>query len=361
MTSASAFIGIDIAKKRCVVVIRDQHNSVKETTSYQNTTEEASSFAKRALEAYGGECKAVVVESTGNMWLKTYEAFESAGIETKLANPSKTRIIAEAKIKTDRLDANALSRLLRGELIAECYVPSRTVRLSRALLGHRVNIAREQTRTRNRIHSILDKYDLECKYDNIASAHGIAWLKSIKLEGHDQDILESLVRQLEFLSEEEESANKIIARDATKNEYVPIIIMSMPGFDYYGASFIAAYIADVHRFPTPSHLVSWVGLCPSVHQTGETTYYMGKMKGGSKKACWMMVQAANVAVRADPRLRKYYERKARRLHHNVAITHVANKMLRIIWHMLTEKRLYDQRDDKRYESKLKRLQSMTAD
>jgi len=291
------------------------------------------------------------------MWLKTYEAFESEGIEIKLANPSKTRIIAEAKTKTDKLDAMALSNLLRGDLIAECYVPSRDVRLSRALLGHRVNIAREQTRTRNRIHSILDKYDLKCEYDNIACAHGIAWLKSINLDGHDQDILDSLVRQLEFLVEEEESANNVIAKDAIKNEYVPII-MSMPGFDYYGASFLAAYIADIHRFPTPSHLVSWVGLCPSVHQTGETRY-MGKMKGGSKKACWIMVQAANTAVRANPRLERYYERKAKRLHHNVAITHVANKMLRIIWHMLMENRLYDQRNEERYQSKLKRLQNMT--
>ncbi len=53
------------------------------------------------------------------MWLKTYEAFESEEIEIKLANPSKTKIIAETKIKTDKLDAMALSNLLRGDLIAE--------------------------------------------------------------------------------------------------------------------------------------------------------------------------------------------------------------------------------------------------
>ena len=133
----------------------------------------------------------------------------------------------------------------------------------------------------------------------------------------------------------------------------------MAGFDYYGASFLAAYIVDINRFPSPSHLVSWVGLCPSVHQTGETKY-MGKMKGGSKDACWIMTQAANVAARVDPRLRRYYEKKARRHHHNVAITHVANKMLRILWHMLKENRLYDQRNEVRYESKLKRLRSTAS-
>jgi transposase len=140
----TSFIGIDIAKKNCVVCITDQNNAVREVVSCWNTSHDATEFAKCAQED-NGECKAVV-ESKSNMWLKAYEAFESEGIEIKLANPSKTRIIAEAKIKTDELDAKALSNLLRGDLIAECYVPSRDVRLSRALLGRRVNIAREQTR-----------------------------------------------------------------------------------------------------------------------------------------------------------------------------------------------------------------------
>ena len=80
--------------------------------------------------------------------------------------------------------------------------------------------------------------------------------------------------------------------------------MSMTGFDYYGASVLAAYIADISRFPSPSHMVSWVGLCPSVYQTGESLY-MGGMKGGNRKAKWIMIQAANTAIRSDPRMKAY--------------------------------------------------------
>ena len=56
-----------------------------------------------------------------------------------------------------------------------------------------------------------------------------------------------------------------------------------------------------------------------------------------------------------PRMKAFYERKLRRHHHNVAVTHVANKMLRIIWHMLRENRLYNERKERLYESKLKRM------
>lgn len=347
------YIGVDIGKKKCVICAMNQDGSVDELSSYPNTSFDASQVAKRLVERYGGGgCKAVV-ESTANLWLKTYEAFESAGIDIRLANPSKTRLIAEAKIKTDRLDAKVLARLLRGDLIAECYVPSKETRLARALLGHRTNVLREQTKTKNRIHSLLDKYELECEYDNIFGVHGMEWLHSIKVDGHDNEILQSFLRQMEFLKREEETADSSIASDALHNTYVPTI-MSMTGFNYFSASVIATCIADISRFPSPSHLVSWVGMCPSVHQTGQTLY-MGKMKDGNKRAQWIMTEVANAAALHDPRMSAYYQRIAKRHHHNVAITHVANKMLRILWHMLTEKRLYNERRNELYALKLKRL------
>jgi len=54
-----------------------------------------------------GKCSTIraVLESTGNMWMRIHDALEENGIDAKLANPHKTRIIAEAKIKSDKLDA----------------------------------------------------------------------------------------------------------------------------------------------------------------------------------------------------------------------------------------------------------------
>jgi transposase len=346
------YVGVDVGKRRCVTCVMDEDGSILDTGSYPNTLLDASQYVKQIVERYGGDCKAVV-ESTGNMCIKTYDAFESNCLEVKLANPVKTRAIAEARVKTDKLDSKILAHLLRADLIAECYVPPRDVRLSRALLSHRVNLTQEQTRIKNRIRSLLDKYDLECEYHDIFGAHGLRWLATLQLNGHDNQILQSLLRQLEFLQDEEKKANSVIAKDASHSRYVPVI-MSMTGFDYYSASVLAAYIADINRFPSPSHLVSWVGLCPSVYQTGESLY-MGRMKGGSRKVKWIMIQAANTAIRTDHRMQAFYERKLRRHHHNVAVTHVANKMLRIIWHMLQENRLYNERKEELYESKLKRM------
>ena len=73
---------------------------------------------------------------------------------------------------------------------------------------------------------------------------------------------------------------------------------------------ITSEIGDITRFSDPSKLVSWAGggLCPTIHQSGNTLY-MGRMKDGNKKIRWIMIQAANTtAVRTDDRMKKYMQR-----------------------------------------------------
>ena len=65
----------------------------------------------------------VAMKSTGNLWLNIYDKIEDFRIQCVLANPMKTKAIASARIKTDRIDARILAHLLRSNLIAESYVP----------------------------------------------------------------------------------------------------------------------------------------------------------------------------------------------------------------------------------------------
>lgn len=346
------YIGNDIGKNKCVVCIMDDDGLVLEKTSYDNTFENATNFAKDMIQKYG-QCQAVC-ESTGNLWLKTYEAFEKNGIAVRLANPLKTRAIAEAQIKTDTLDSQTLAHLLRSNLVAECYVAPRHVRDNRTILRHRESLVWNRTAIINKVHSLLDKYDLHCKYDRIRGNKGIAWLKEITLESPKDDIsLRQYTRHIEFLNEEVKDLEKEIASDAAKEEQVAIL-MSLTGIDYYSAMLIASEIGDISRFHTPKKLVSWAALCPTLHQSGDSLYH-GTIKHGNKKVQTIMIQAANTAARTDQRMKQFYLRIVKRHGHNVAITHVANKMIIIIWHMLTHKKLYNERKEELYKKKLKRI------
>ena len=116
-------IGIDIGKRRCIVCIMDRNGIVLEETGCENTYAAADAFARKAKKEYGKY--QVVCKSTGNLWIKTYEAFEDRGIPIELANPMKVRAIAEASVKTDKVDAKILAQLLRTNLIARCHMAER--------------------------------------------------------------------------------------------------------------------------------------------------------------------------------------------------------------------------------------------
>ena len=78
--------------------------------------------------------------------------------------------------------------------------------------------------------------------------------------------------------------------------------MSMMGFDYLGALLIALEIDDVRRFPNAKKLVSWMGLVPTVHQSGNVKWYGKMRKDTNIHVNSTMIQAACTASRVDKRM-----------------------------------------------------------
>jgi len=108
-------------------------------------------------------------------------------------------------------------------------------------------------------------------------------------------ILDSHLRHLECLGAEIGVLDSAIAGRALENSDA-ILLMTLTGIDYPGAMLIASEIGDIHRFPSPKQLVSWIGLCPSLHQSGNTLT-MGRMKKDSNgRVRWVLVQAARIAA-----------------------------------------------------------------
>ena len=107
----------------------------------------------------------------------------------------------------------------------------------------------------NRVHSLLDKYDVECDYDHIFGVKGTRWLRSLKMSDNDQILPHEYVMQIEFLNTEIKDTESKISYQASKNESVKILI-SIIGIYYFSAMLIASEIGDKTRFSTPEKLVS---------------------------------------------------------------------------------------------------------
>jgi len=97
-----------------------------------------------------------VIEA-GRNWGMMYDLLEELDIKTVVAHPLKIRAIADAKIKSDSIDAKTLAHLLRADLIPQVHVPPKEVREQKNLLRHRLWLVRLQTMTKNRIHQLIEK------------------------------------------------------------------------------------------------------------------------------------------------------------------------------------------------------------
>jgi transposase len=229
----------------------------------------------------------------------------------KLSNSLRTKAIAEARIKTDHIDAKTLASLLRGDLVAESYVPTRKNRERRALIRHRASLIRMRVEIKNRIHALLHKHELSYTYTDLFGKQGLEWLRNLQLPTTDQEILRSSLQVVDTLTEQIRSLDIQIAKDATSEEKAKLL-MTMPGVDYYAAMVLISEIGDVHRFSSDEKLVSWVGLAPQVHQSGDSNWTGHITRKGSSRARWILGQCANIARQHDPRMKEFYERIERR-------------------------------------------------
>jgi len=265
----AVYVGIDVHKRFCQAAMMDEAGRIQRELRFDNTLEGTSCLVNLA-RSIDPHVKAVV-EPSANYWIKVYDRLEDEGVEVTLSNPLRTKAIAEAKVKMDKLDAKMLAYLLRGDLVAESYVPTRKNRERRTLIRHRASLLKMRVEVKNRIHALLDKHDLPYDYSDLFGKEGIEWLRNLNLPSIDQQILRSNLQILETLNSEIQNADIQIAKDAVNEEQAKLL-MTMPGVDYYAAMILLSEIGDVKRFASPEKLASWVGLAPQVHQSGETQW-----------------------------------------------------------------------------------------
>jgi transposase len=293
---------------------------------------------------------AVVIEVTTNAW-HTVDVLERHAGKVVVANPYKTRLIAEAQIKNDKVDADALARLLAANFICEVWVPSAEVRQWRILAQHRANLCQQCTRIKKRLHSLRHRHNLTSKVKNLFSRAGIEWWQQQPWPASEALIVTQLLAQLELLEAQLHDTQQRIARLAAQDPRV-MRLLQISGIGLYTAFTIVAVLGDVARFPSPSKLCSYIGLVPRQHQSGRRGYFGHITKAGTHLLRWLLVEAAQAAVRWDPHWQEIHSRIARRRGSAIATVAVARKLLVTVWHMLSQQSTYRYLRQQAYITKL---------
>jgi transposase len=282
----------------------------------------------------------VVVEATGN----AAAVAAVIGPHVKrvvIANPKQVRMIAHARIKTDTIDAGVLAQLYASGFLPEVWIADEPTQALRREVTRRNQIVRQRIRLKNIMQSILHAQLIPaCPHQDLCAPKGRAWLSEQVLPTDERRAIERHLREFDRLGEDLQAVERDLARTALTDERVARL-MTIPGIDMVVALALVAAVGAVERFDSPQKLVSYLGLNPSVRQSGPGPAYHGRItKQGRGHARGMLVEAAWAAARVPGPLRAFFQRVRARRGQHVAAVATARKLAVLIWHLLRKGESY---------------------
>jgi transposase len=322
------FVGCDVHKRTAVFTILLEDGTFFATHTVPVTREALAVFAQRQLSS--GD--RLAMEATTNTWAV-------AGLlrpfvkEIVIGNPLRVKAIAEAKIKTDKVDSRVLAELLRVEYLPAVWQPDQDTQRLRRLTHRRAALVSDRTRLKNRLHSILHHCLIPMPECDLFSQKGRAWLKQLPLSIEEGLARDSDLRLLELTELEIAQLEEQLVREAWQGEKVRLV-MSIPGIDYTVAQTCLAAIGEISRFPNAKKRSAYLGLNPSTRQSGAHCYHGPITKQGNAHARWLLVQAAQHLAQYRGPLGQTMRRIVKRKNRNVAVVACARKLAVLLWHVI---------------------------
>ncbi len=146
------FTGLDLHKKEVEAVLLAEDGRLLLRSRFPATRAALETFAAAHLSPLHS---IVAVEATTNTWPVAAIPLQPLVHKVVVSNPLRTKAIASAKIKTDKVDALVLAQLLRTDYLPEVWIPDSHTRLMRQRSTERAMLSADRTRIKNRIHSVL--------------------------------------------------------------------------------------------------------------------------------------------------------------------------------------------------------------
>lgn len=328
------YVGMDVHKRFIEVCILDAKGKVlfRGTADCERVALEK--FARERLK----KSDRVALEATTNTWPVVDVLRPRVGLVV-VGNPLKTKAIAEAKIKTDKVDAEVLANLLRCNYLPEVWQPDAKTQLLRGLLTHRSGLMTQRARHKNRIQSLLGRLLLHPPCKSLWTRAGNEWLKQLDLPRTERFIVDSEQRQLQGVERELAALDKQLVALAANEPRVQLL-MTLPGVSHVVAIGLLAALGDIDRFPDGDHAAAYLGLVPITRQSGNHCYHGHITKRGNSQARWLLTQSCQHVARHPGPLGAFFRRLLKRKNRQVAIMAVARKLVTIAYLMLKNNEPY---------------------
>jgi transposase len=382
------YCGIDVAKLKHAVSLLDEKGQIVKAAFPIANTRPGFDQLLSELQALSGEVL-VGLEATGHYWLGLYDELTRQGYSVIVLNPLQVAAYRKSgigKIKKDASDAVWIADYIRIANLPPTEQKLPIFWQLRELSRFRFRLTEQAGDLKRKLLTILDRVfpEYERLFSNVflqasravlqeaVSAQEFADFNLQELSNllteasrgrfgaekaeqlqqlahksvgvgfltHAVHIeMRCLLAQLELLDEQRSQVDQVIAE---LMQQIPQYITSIPGIGPVTGAAILAEIGDIQRFETVDKLVAYAGIDATVYQTGQFEASEAHMsKRGSpylRHALWL---AATVAIRHDPSLMGYYQKKrSEGKHHGTALGAVCRKLLARIFVVLKEQRAY---------------------
>lgn len=331
------YLGIDLHKKRSFAVLMDHQGEIIEECGLAN--DQVVEFLTQKVPA----ATIGILEATWN-WQFMYDLMSEHCQDVKLAHPQKVKMIAEATVKTDKIDARTLAHLARTGYLPTAYAAPKEIRHLRQIVRHRLSLIADRTQHKNRIHAALVRYNLVSPVSDLFGCKGRQFLDSLRESGLPrtaQQVVDDHLALIDFINERLVSVDQMLKEYADQDKDTALL-ETLPGVALITAVTIRAELGEVERFRTARHAARWAGLTPKVHASDETVQHGPISRQGSPYLRAAMVGAALRAPRYSPALRRFHQRIARRRGNGMARVALARKMLIIAYTMLRNGQPYQE-------------------
>ena len=383
------YVGIDIAKlNHFASALSSDGEVLIEPFKFTNDSDGFFMLLSK-LSSFDKDSIVIGLESTAHYGNNLLMFLVPKGYKVCLINPIQTAVLRKnniRKTKTDKVDTYIIAKTLMMNDLRFVTLQDIGLIQLKNLGRFRLKMVKQRTRLKIQLTSYVDQVFPELQYffksgihhkgcyallkeapspEAVASMHLTHLTHLLKTNSHGHFKKETAL-ELRVLAQKSvgggdkslsiqiaQSIEQIELLDSqlkrTEQEITDIItsldsvIMTIPGIGAVNGGMILGEIGDIKRFSSPSKLLAFAGLDPSVYQSGNFQAKRTRMsKRGSRAFRYALMNAAHNVVKNNATFKAYYDKKRDegRSHYN-ALGHCAGKLVRIIHKMLTDDVTFD--------------------
>jgi transposase len=326
---------IDLHSNNNVTVLIDE----KDKVVYQKRLANDLPSIVEQLSPYSSSIEGIVVESTYN-WYWLVDGLMDKAYRVHLANTAAIQQYEGLKYTDDDSDARWLAHLFRLGVLPEGYIYPKEERPVRDLLRKRSQLVHHKTA------HLLSIQNLYCRNTGQSiSANRIKQLSSEKIDALFTNCDLALAVKANFTVmqslETEIAILERIVKERVKLKPAYRYLLTVSGIGQILALTIMLETGDIRRFSKVGNFASYCRFVKSEKLSNGKRKGSGNTKNGNKYLSWAFVEAANFAIRFEPLIARFYQRKKAKTHRVVAIKAVAHKLARACYYIMRDEVPFD--------------------